>query len=489
MAADIQAGFIALNRFGLGSRRDGDLAAAASDPRGFLKAELARPGVALLDSPELPRTALALKIFYSDLEQKRLERLAAEMPAPVRVAEAVPPAPMDPSMQAGEAPAMQAEMPKPAFKPSPAADVQVFRAEASARLRRALSAGPGFVERLIAFWTNHFCVSTAKGGVVRICAGAFERDAIRPHVLGRFRDMLQAVESHPAMLFYLDNQISIGPNSAAGQRTGRGLNENLAREILELHTLGVNGGYTQSDVTALARIITGWTFAGRAGQLGEPGTFVFNANAHEPGEQIVLGRPYDQEDAGQGRAALADLAHHPATAQHVAFKLARHFVADHPSLALVDKLANTFRSTDGDLKALALALIDSPEAWVEERTKMRNPCEFLYAAGRIVGRMPDDPGPFLGGLNILGMPLWGPPGPNGFPDTAAAWANPEGMKVRLEICVRIAERWRDTLNPRDLLDEIAGVAASPETRQAIARAESKQEGLALLLMSPEVQRR
>src|SRR5437660_4974179 len=327
MAADIQAGFLALNRFGLGSRRDGDLAAAASDPRGFLKAELDKPGIALLENPELPQTALALKILYSDLEQKRMERLAAEMAAPLKVAEAAPAAPIEPSMQAGDAPAMQIEKPKPAFKPSPGADLQVFRAEASARLRRALSARPGFVERLVAFWANHFCVSTAKGGFVRISAGAFECDAIRPHVLGRFRDMLQAVESHPAMLFYLDNQISIGPNSAAGQRTGRGLNENLAREILELHTLGVNGGYTQADVTALARIITGWTFAGRLSRLGEPGTFVFNADAHEPGEQVVLGRPYDQEDAGQGRAALADIASHPATAQHIAYKLAHHLVS------------------------------------------------------------------------------------------------------------------------------------------------------------------
>jgi uncharacterized protein (DUF1800 family) len=482
MAADVQAGFIALNRFGLGSRRDDDLAAAATDPRGFLKAELARPGIALLDGPDLPHTALALKILYSDLEQKRLERLAANVAAPPKLAEASV-GMEQPSTQPGEA-----EKLKPP-KPSPGVDLQVFRAEASARLRRALLARPGFVERLVAFWTNHFCVSTMKGGFVRISAGAFERDAIRPHVLGRFRDMLLAVEAHPAMLFYLDNQFSIGPNSAVGQRISRGLNENLAREILELHTLGVNGGYSQADVTALAAIVTGWTFVGRLGQLGEPGTFVFNANAHEPGSQIVLGRPYDQEDAGQGRAALADVASHPATAQHIAFKFARHFVADDPPAALVGKLAQTFRSTDGDLEALAFALIDAPEAWVEERTKMRSPSEFLFAAGRIVGRMPDDPGPFLGALNILGMPLWGPAGPNGYPDTTAAWASPEGMKVRLEICVRIADRWRDTLNPLDLLDEIAGAAASTETRQAIARAESKQQGLALLLMSPEVQRR
>jgi uncharacterized protein (DUF1800 family) len=489
VATDFQAGFIALNRFGLGSRRGGDLAAAASDPRGLLEAELATPGITALESPELPRTALALKILFSDLEQKRLEGLAAETTPLAKLAEATPAAPMQGAAQAGETATMQSEKPKPTFKPSPGADVQVFRAEASARLRRALAARPGFVERLVAFWTNHFCVSTAKGGFVRISAGAFEREAIRPHVLGHFREMLQAVESHPAMLFYLDNQISVGPNSAFGQRTGRGLNENLAREILELHTLGLNGGYSQGDVTALARIITGWTFIGRLGQLGEPGTFFFNANTREPGLQTLLGRPYDQEDVGKGRAALADIAQHPATAQHIALKLARHFVADDPPPALVDKLANTFRTTDGDLKALALALIDSPEAWITERTKMRSPSEFLYAAGRIVGRTPDDPGAFLGALNILGMPLWGPPGPNGFADTSAAWANPEGIKVRLEISVRIAERWRDMLNPLDVLDEIAGPVASAETREAIARAESKQQGLALLLMSPEVQRR
>ncbi|MBV9394568.1 MAG: DUF1800 family protein [Methylobacteriaceae bacterium] len=489
MATDIHAGFIALNRFGLGSRRDGDLAAAAADPRGFLRAELAKPGVALLEGENLPHTPVLLRSLYDQNERNRVARLSNEMAEAARAE--VGPMPIALSMtEAGEAGAPAAMPPeKPKEPPKPPLQQQVFRTETIARLQRVISARPGFVERLVAFWTNHFCVSAVKGPFVRISAGAFERDAIRPYVLGRFRDMLQAVESHPAMLFYLDNQFSIGPNSTVGQRIGRGLNENLAREILELHTLGVNGGYSQADVTALARIITGWTFAGRVSQLGEPGTFVFNANAHEPGSQTVLGRPYDQEDVGKGRAALADIAKHPATAQHIAYKFARHFVADEPPPVLVERLAQTFRESDGDLKALALALLDAPEAWSAPATKIRNPQEFLYAAGRIVGRMPDDPGQFLGALNILGMPLWSAAGPNGYPDSVAAWANPEGMKVRLEICVRIADRWRDALNPLDLLDEIAGAAASPETRQAIARAESKQQGLALLLMSPEVQRR
>ncbi len=486
MAVDIHAGFVALNRFGLGGRRDGDLSAAA-DPRGFLRAELAQPGIALLEAPELPPSAVALKRLFDENERRRVTRLSM-LRAEAARAEVGPMVPPLGEMEMAAQPAVtQPETPKE--PPKPPLEQQVFRAEATARLQRALSARPGFVERLVAFWTNHFCVSIVKGPLVRISAGAFERDAIRPHVLGRFSDMLQAVESHPAMLFYLDNQLSIGPNSQAAQRNGRGLNENLAREILELHTLGVNGGYTQADVTSLARIITGWTFAGRLSQLGEPGTFVFNANAHEPGAQTVLGRVYDQADAAQGRTALADIARHPATAQHIAYKFARHFVADDPPPSLVEKLAKTFRDTDGDLKALALALIDAAESWSAPLTKMRSPLEFLYAAGRITGRMPEDPNPFLGALNILGMPLWGPPGPNGFPDTAAAWASPEGMKVRLEICVRIAERWRDALNPLDLLDEIAGAAASSDTRQAVARAESKQQGLAILLMSPEVQRR
>ncbi len=182
-------------------------------------------------------------------------------------------------------------------------------------------------KQLVAFWSNHFCISANKGELARIWAGAFEREAIRPHVLGRFGDMLKAVEQHPAMLFFLDNQQSIGPESRAGLNRKRGLNENLAREIMELHTLGVHGGYTQEDVTSLARIITGWTFAGREGRLGSPGTFAFNANAHEPGPQKLLGKTYEDTGLGQGEAALADIAHHPSTARFVATKFVRHFVA------------------------------------------------------------------------------------------------------------------------------------------------------------------
>jgi uncharacterized protein (DUF1800 family) len=301
--------------------------------------------------------------------------------------------------------------------------------------------------------------------------------------------MLQAVEQHPAMLFFLDNQQSLGPDSRAGQNRKRGLNENLAREIMELHTLGVGGGYSQEDVTTLARIITGWTFAGREGKLGTPGSFVFNANAHQPGPQRLLGKTYEDTGLKQGEAALADIARHPSTAKFIATKFARHFVADDPPPALVARLEGVFRNTDGDLGALAIALVDADEAWQAPLTKLRTPYEYLVATGRLLARIPDDPGRYIGGLNMLGQPLWTPSGPNGFPDTNATWAAPEGMKLRLDIAAQIASRIADSVDPRDLLEVVAADAASSETRRTIEGAESRQQALALLLMSPEFQRR
>jgi uncharacterized protein (DUF1800 family) len=339
------------------------------------------------------------------------------------------------------------------------------------------------------FWSNHFCISAGKGGLARMWAGSFEREAIRPHVLGRFADMLKAVEQHPAMLFFLDNQQSLGPDSRAGINRNRGLNENLAREIMELHTLGVGGGYSQDDVTSLARVITGWTYAGRQGQLGAPGSFVFNANAHEPGAQRVLGKIYNAGGVEQGEAVLADIARHPSTAKFIATKFVRHFVADDPPPGLVAKLQGVFTKTDGDLKALATALVDADDAWTAPIVKMRSPYEYLIATARIQARVPEDPGGVLGGLNVLGQPLWSPAGPNGFPDTNAAWAAPEGMKLRLDIASQVASRINTNIDPRQLLELAAADAASEETRGTIERAESRQQAMAILLMSPEFQRR
>jgi uncharacterized protein (DUF1800 family) len=515
MARDSQAALVALNRFGFGARggASGDFVSAASDPRGFVKAELSRPNGGLLEVPGLSSTpALAQTVFAYQFEIQQARAAAAKDPAAV----ADPPQPPDARAQrrnlslngiaadiAGKAAAMettdanaamaatdsmQPNAPKPPPQP-PNIIQKTYRAEALARLQRAMIADCGFVERLVVFWSNHFCVSANKGGLARMWAGSFEREAIRPYVLGRFGDMLKAVEQHPAMLFFLDNQQSLGPESRAGQNRKRGLNENLAREIMELHTLGVGGGYSQEDVTSLARIITGWTYAGRQGQLGTPGTFAFNANAHQPGAQRLLGKTYENTGVAQGEAALADLARHPSSAKFIATKFARHFVADDPPPALVARLQDVFLKSDGDLKALAMALLDSSEAWQAPMTKLRSPYEFLVATGRLLGRIPEDPTRYLGGLNVLGQPLWSPAGPNGFPDTNAAWAAPEGMKLRLDISAQLASRIAESIDARDLLELVAGDAASTETRRTIERAESRQQALALLLMSPEFQRR
>jgi uncharacterized protein (DUF1800 family) len=523
MARDSQAGLVALNRFGFGARggASGDFVNAASDPRGFVKAELNRPNGALLEVPGLLSTpALGQAVFAYQFEIQQARDAAAKSGAPKPAPDATPAQPaadaktqrrnlslnsiaMDssakaPAIQAPEngstnaamvpIEAMQPNAPKP--PPQPLNIIQkTYRTEALARLQRAVIADCGFVERLVVFWSNHFCISANKGELARMWAGSFEREAIRPYVLGRFSDMLKAVEQHPAMLFFLDNQQSLGPDSRAGQNRKRGLNENLAREIMELHTLGVGGGYSQDDVTSLARIITGWTFAGRQGQLGAPGSFVFNANAHQPGAHRLLGKTYENNGVAQGEAALADIARHPSTAKFIATKFARHFVADDPPPALVTRLQDVFGKSDGDLRALTSALLDSDEAWQAPLTKVRSPYEFLVATGRLLARIPDDPGLYLGSLNLLGQPLWSPAGPNGFPDTNAAWAAPEGMKLRLDISAQVASRLANNIDPRDLLELAAADAASPETRRTIERAESRQQALALLLMSPEFQRR
>ncbi|SCB39190.1 Uncharacterized conserved protein, DUF1800 family [Bradyrhizobium yuanmingense] len=513
MARDSQAALVALNRFGFGARggASGDLVNASSDPRGFVKAELSRANGVLLEAPGLQSTPQLGQAVFAYQDQVKQAREAAKAAAPAETPPADQNVPLRRNLSLNAAAeitgqmadakpaentvrpeAMQPNVAPPAAKPAPQplnVIQKTFRAEALARLQRATLVECGFTERLVAFWSNHFCISASKGELARIWAGAFEREAIRPHVLGRFADMLRAVEQHPAMLFFLDNQQSLGPDSRAGQNRKRGLNENLAREILELHTLGVGGGYTQGDVTSLARIITGWTFAGRQGQLGVPGSFVFNTNAHQPGPQVLLGKTYDQAGLAQGEVALADLARHPSTASFIPTKFVRHFVADEPPPALVARLRDVFVKTDGDLKALATALVDSEEAWKAPLTKLRSPYDFLVASGRLLARVPEDPGAYLNNLNLLGQPLWSPPGPNGFPDSNAAWGAPEGIKLRLDIAAQIGARLGNNIDPLDLLQFAAAGAASAETRRTIERAESRQQALALLLMSPEMQRR
>ncbi len=369
-------------------------------------------------------------------------------------------------------------------KRAPGLPQQIYLQEAKARLDAALEAEVGFVERLVWFWSNHFCVSADKGQVRPLC-GAFEREAIRPHVRGKFADLLLAAESHPAMLFYLDNVQSIGPNSFAGIRRGKGINENLAREIMELHTVGVRTGYTQTDVTNFAKVITGWSIT--PPQLENGGEFMFNPRLHEPGAELIMGRNYAENGVEQGRAVLLGLARSEATAQHIATKLARHFVADEPPASLVSRLAKRFHDTDGDLKEVSRTLITAPEVWDTPPGKLRRPFEWLVNSLRALNLAQPDVRPVLNAQNLLGEPLWRPPAPNGFSDESSAWL--DGLSQRLDIANQFVRRTGALADPESIAEHALGPLLTAETRQTVAQAESRPQALALLLMAPEFQRR
>src|SRR5437899_1710473 len=405
MALDPKAqAALALYRFGLGPRA-GSIAGIASDPRGALLAELDGAGAGRIDNADLLTSGTAARVAFAFQQAQRAARQAERAAQQA----AAPSGASPPQMNDQSAPPPPAPVPNP----GPGMPQQIYLAEAKARIQAALGAEIGFLERLVWFWSNHFCVSADKGNVRQIC-GAYEREVIRANVLGRFSDMLLAAESHPAMLIYLDNARSIGPDSIAGLRQKRGLNENLAREILELHTLGVRTVYTQEDVTRFANVITGWTVVAPRQDLVHAGEFTFNPRLHQPGAQQVIGRSYADTGFEQGQAVLAALARHPATAKHVAAKLARHFVAEDPPVALVDRLAKRFLATDGDLKDMAKALVTAPESWSPGRGKLKRPGEWLIGALRAAGVKPAEIAPVLQAQNLLGEPLWRPPAPNGF---------------------------------------------------------------------------
>src|SRR6201991_2779509 len=293
---------LALHRFGMGPR-PGSVAAIGSDPRGALIAELERPSAARVDASLLPSSAKAFRVV-ADANAKRQAKAIlatkAQKEAAKQMAEA-------PAMEEGTQPGMSAAAEKMAAEAIPDTGRPIYLQEAKLRTEAALSSEIGFVERLVWFWSNHFCISANK---IQSMSGAYEREAIRPNVQGKFVDLLLAAESHPAMLFYLDQFTSMGANSIAGINRARGLNENLAREILELHTLGVRSGYTQDDVIAFANVLTGWTFV--SGENPEHGgEFIFSPRLHEPGPQKVIGKTYEDEGVEQGRAVLRDLAARP----------------------------------------------------------------------------------------------------------------------------------------------------------------------------------
>jgi uncharacterized protein (DUF1800 family) len=494
----------ALRRFGLGVRQ-GEVRRIASDPRGFVLAALTDPSKALLNHPELDPSYV---VFANAQDVQLSQRIATELSKntartaatgsaqmaavdPNMPPSLVPP----PGMMLGGDAANQAVAPPPA-KPK-VADLTPGRIrrdamaeEANRRVERAVTTNEPFLERLVMFWSNHFCVAINKGPV-RGLAGGFEREAIRPHVLGKFADMLKAVESHPAMLIYLDNQLSTGPNSKAGK--GRGLNENLAREILELHTLGVNGGYSQTDVTNFARILTGWTVGQMNVVQSEPGKFFFAANRHEPGSWTVLGRAYADVGRKTGEQVMDDLARHPATARYIATRLARHFVSQTPPPKLVADLETAFLKSEGDLAVVSKTLVMHPDAWIPKPAKVVPPYDFAVALVRGFG-LETKPPEVLRLAGALGQPIWNPGSPKGWPDDDEAWTGPSAIRERLRIAEKAARDLAPkgtavAADPRELAEDLLGPGLSENTRVAIARAETREQGLELMIMSPEFLRR
>lgn len=469
---------IALNRFGLGAR-PGD--AIGGDARRYLVAQFERYDPAPADLMQLPDAGVLLQNYQAQQRAMRQQQAAVPTAAPDVAAK------------------QQRTSEQQAARKDYVQEVRaLYRQAVQARLTSALVTEAPFIERMVHFWSNHFCVS-ADNPQVSALAGAFERDAIRPHVLGRFEDMLLAVEQHPAMLVYLNQAQSTGPNSPAAQRAAmrsgkaRGLNENLAREIMELHTLGVRSGYSQADVTEFARVLTGWSVGG----LGARGTadgdgaigFQFRAPAHEPGERTILGRRYDQNGERQAHAVLADLARAPQTARHIATKLARHFAGDSPPAAMIDRLADGFTRSGGNLKALYAALIDSPEVWAGQPHKFKTPWEWTVSALRGLGYREAGKVQVAGIAQQLGQPVWKPGSPAGWDDIAATWAAPDALLRRVEIAQRLAAPWAGAIDARSLAPQLLPGALAPATAEQIARAESPAVALALLLVSPEFLRR
>ncbi len=479
----VQDAVTAVRRFGLGAR-PGDLETIGRDARGWVLASLTNTEAARLSGPGLGSTS-EIYAAVDDAKAKLRDFMTAD-PAKASAtgsaqAPAAGPGGSPPGIRQRELDGGRDGKPAKAATPISGGELlhRAYMADAAARIECACTTEAAFLERLVMFWSNHFCVSGGKGRVVGI-VGAYEREAIRPHVLGRFSDMLLSAVQHPAMLMYLDNVGSKGPNSSIGLRQRSGLNENLAREILELHTLGVDGGYTQADVTNLARLITGWSVV-------EHKFKVIDA-WQEPGSWTVLGKTYASVGAETGRLCLMDIARHPATAQLIARKLATHFVADHPDPALVAQLAATFTQTDGDLAAVARALIAAPAAWQGSQRKSLPPYDFAIALVRGFGvALPA--ADVLRLAAALGQPLWKPNSPKGFPDGDDAWLDASAVRERLRVAEQVVRGIDAALDPREAANALLAAVMSEPTRIAIARAETRAQGLVLLMLSPEFQRR
>lgn len=448
------SGAIAVNRFGLGAKR-GEIADASADPVAWLKAQIdpnqTRPQ---LDDPDLVTSHGILSEL--DLIRKSVRAMSEDERRATR-------------------------------KSARARVNRILRTEIEARTKFGITTTAPFHERLTRFWANHFTVSARDRDIVPI-AGAFEREAIRPYILGSFTELAFAAIGHQAMLTYLDNTRSIGPNSARGRRGNAGLNENLAREVLELHTVSPASGYTQDDIVEFAKALTGWTIGMERHGPDFHGRTIFIDRLHEPGTRTVLGKSYPQRGADQASVILEDLCAHPVTARHVCQKLAAHFVSDTPPEALVERLTQAFVDTNGDLRAVYSVLIDSPEAWDVEPMKVKTPDELLTSTARLIGLNRTFVGKVRDVFASFAQQTYQASSPEGWPDDSASWLGPDSVLKRVEWANRLAER-APGLDARQFLRASLGERLTDRTLQFVSGAESGEQAMVLALMSPDFQRR
>ena len=479
---------IAANRFGLGAR-PGDARSIGTDAKGWLLEQLEpAPSSAPAGALESARV----------LAEVRDLRVARQVAAQARANLVRPPD--------SNAPATPPGIDQQAIREFGSFVRERYVAQTAERHKLAIETDRPFVERLVHFWSNHFAVSADKQPLAAL-AGLYEQEAIRPHVTGNFYDLLLSVERHPAMILYLDNQASMGPSSQAAKLVRRnrgrelGLNENLAREILELHTLGVDGGYTQADVTEFAKVLTGWSIGGELGQgggrgplarvggdAGAPGEFHLRALMHEPGDKTILTKRYRERGSDEGEDVLRALALHPKTASHLATKLARHFVADDPPAKLVERLASVYLKNDGELGPVYRALLDANESWREPLAKFKTPHDFAISAYRLLDAPPQSLQPMTAFLTQAGQRPYTPGSPAGWPDTAASWNGGDALLNRIEFAAAAGRRSAGRIDPLARADEVLG-ALGEHTTMAIRDANDRAQGFALLLASPEFMRR
>jgi uncharacterized protein (DUF1800 family) len=460
--------YIALNRFGMGAK-SGLRNAISADPRGWLLSQISSQvppiGYQLPSSQQIVLDFMELK----NLKMKLKEDASGEEVRRVR------------------------------------AEIRdKFLSGIGSRFVASANSNAPLHEQMVLFWSNVFTVSIGKNQQFLSLCLAYERDAIRPHVFGHFENMLVAATQHPGMLVYLNNAQSIGPHSKAGEKREKGLNENLARETLELHSLGVNGGYTQADVISLANMITGWTLVNQKIMAKtdkspllriDNNGFAFIPQMHEPDPQTLLGKTYNQMGVDQGLAALRDLAHHPSTAHYMATRLVSHFVGDAPPPECVERVAKVFRDTNGNLAEVTAAVIKLPEAWQFKTPKIKSPYELLVAQIRALNishgasREQISDQTIFQALNDMGQLPFNANSPAGWTEHSADWASGTGILKRIEWAQALARRTTYDSNIADLANDLFGDALQSSTLQAIQRAPSKVDAITLLLTCPEMQKR